>query len=88
LVRANVNGGIEGEHGRVHFVDLTAPGHVKSTLCSYSVHFVDLTNENTPRSTKCTLAAAPAPQPPYPAAVDVGPETYDQLPMGTPACLA
>jgi hypothetical protein len=58
LVRANVNGGIEGEHGRVHFVDLTAPGHVKSTLCSYSVHFVDVTSAGGVRSTLCTLIAA------------------------------
>jgi hypothetical protein len=58
VVRANVNGGIEGEPGRVHNVDLTAPGRAKSTLCTYTVPFVDLTSANAVTSTLCTLIAA------------------------------
>jgi hypothetical protein len=55
---ANVNGGIEGEPGRVHFVDLTAPGRATSTLCTHTVRFVDLTTANAVTSTLCTLIAA------------------------------
>ncbi len=54
----NVNGGIEGEPGRVHFVDLTRLRLAKSTLCSYTVHFVDVTSTAVVRSTLCTLIEA------------------------------
>jgi hypothetical protein len=34
VARANVNGGIEREHGRVHYVDFTTSALVRSTKCT------------------------------------------------------